>query len=160
VVLAVVVVGTLVAAGAAVWTLYRRADPVGQERYVVPSPAMEPTFSPQDVITAREVDGDEVERGDVVVLHMPDGQGGEERRLERVVGLGGDELAPGPGGTVLLDGEVLDEPYLGPGTVTEHLVTQVVPDGHVFVMGDNRINSYDSRALGPVPVDRVESLVV
>ena len=59
-----------------------------------------------------------------------------------------------------LDGQTLDEPCLAGGEQTPLVETQVVPPGHIFVLGDNREESYDSRTAGPVPIDNVIAIVL
>jgi len=96
------------------------------------------------------------QRGDIVVLHPPVDQG--RPYIKRVIGFPRDHLAIHDG-AVYINGERLDEPYLNgiatswPGTLGSHEI--VVPDGSVFVMGDNRNNSTDSRVFGPVRIDKI-----
>jgi signal peptidase I len=137
------------------------ADPPVSDSYRVPSPEMEPTLSEGDRVHVRGIDDDEVSRGDIVIVNAPspDGQGSLPT-IKRVVAVAGDEIVATPDGEVLINGEVDDEPYLAPGTVTVSLDRQVVPADHVFVMGDNRPNSSDSRLTGPVPNHDVVALVV
>jgi len=122
---------------------------------------MEPTLSHGDQVTARDIDGNKVGRGDVVVVQAPVANGtGSMLIVKRVIAVAGDEIASTlGGGEVLINGEPADEPYLAPGTRTTALDPQEVPAGHVFVMGDNRHNSLDSRSFGPVPVQDVVALV-
>jgi signal peptidase I len=96
------------------------------------------------------------ERGEIVVFHPP--HGGEEKPyIKRVVGLPGEEIGFA-GGSVTIDGEPLPESYVA-GASTECGGTAhcrlTVPEGTVYVLGDNRGNSADSRLFGPVAVDRI-----
>jgi signal peptidase I len=74
--------------------------------------------------------------------------------IKRVVALPGEQVE-GREGVVLVDGLRLVEPYLPDGTVTSSFGPAVVPEGTVWVMGDNRQASADSRSFGPVAVDTV-----
>ena len=87
------------------------------------------------------------QRGDIVVVEAPDG--GDTPLIKRVVGLPGDQIAIQEG-RVLIDGVPLTEPYLQTAMHGSlHPIT--VPADHVFLMGDNRDHSYDSRSFGSVP---------
>ena len=89
-------------------------------------------------------------RGDIVVIDLPEQT---DMLIKRVVALPGEEIDI-RGGKVFIDGILLDEPYLSqPTTGRSGPVT--VPEGYVFVMGDNRGASNDSRAFGPVELERV-----
>lgn len=90
-------------------------------------------------------------RSDIVVIDLP--EAGPELLIKRVIGLPGDTISS-QGGQVLINGEALNEPYISsPGG--RDIPEQVVPPLHVFVMGDNRQFSNDSRNFGPVPIDNV-----
>ena len=80
--------------------------------------------------------------------------------IKRVIGVEGDHIKI-EDGKVYLNGKELEEPYLREGIETESsLFTDVtVPEGCIFVMGDNRPHSTDSRSFGCVPLERVESKV-
>lgn len=100
-----------------------------------------------------------MQRGDIVVIRCTDG----EPLIKRVIAVGGDRLLiDGETGEVHLNGELLDEPYVG-GQKTEpyaFAIETVIPDGHIFVMGDNRGGSLDSRLLGTFPLEQVMGKVV
>ena len=84
--------------------------------------------------------------GEAVGLVQPS----TEEFIKRVVGLPG-ETVEGKDGHVFVNGRRLIEPYLDRGTTTSTFATLTVPPGHLWVMGDNRGNSSDSRVFGPIP---------
>jgi len=89
-------------------------------------------------------------RGDIVVINLP---GQTEMLIKRVVGLPGETIEV-RGGKVYIEGEQVDEPWtVNPGG--SGYGPQTIPPLHVFLMGDNRGASNDSRNFGPVPIDHV-----
>jgi signal peptidase I len=97
-------------------------------------------------------------RGDVVVLHQDSGAS-ERDLIKRVIALPGETIEV-QSCQVVIDGQPLEEPYLDPEALTPgncggDLAPVLVPDDHVFVMGDNRGGSQDSRALGPIEEDEL-----
>ena len=74
--------------------------------------------------------------------------------IKRVIAVGGDRLEI-RGNLVWVNGEPLDEPYLAPGYQMQELEPFYIPAGHIWVMGDNRNDSQDSRLFGPIPVEDV-----
>jgi signal peptidase I len=99
----------------------------------------------------------EPNRGDVVVLHQITGAS-ERDLIKRVIALPGETVEV-RNCTVLIDGRVLNEPYLDPAVVTptdcggDYQSNGPVPENHVFVLGDNRGGSQDSRVIGPISED-------
>jgi len=128
------------------------------QAFYIPSESMVPTLEIGDRVLVNKLSyrtGD-VERGDVVVFARPGGPGadGIADLIKRVVALPG-ETVEGRDGQVLVDGEALDEDYLPPGVATTPFPEYTVPDDHVWVMGDNRGASDDSRRFKGVPLDDV-----
>jgi signal peptidase I len=131
------------------------------QAFWIPSPSMTPTLEVGDRVLVNKLSyrAHDVRRGDLVVFERPpqasSGAEGEIKDLiKRVVAVGGDTLE-GHDGDVYVNGERIDEPYLAAGTPTDNLPRQEIPEGHVFVMGDNRQNSEDSRVFGPVAEDTI-----
>jgi signal peptidase I len=144
--------------------------------FYIPSGSMEPTLNISDRVLVEKVSYrfGEVEHGDVVVfvhdepgLETPGpsnpvagffsglGQAigvvppSDRDFIKRVVGLPGDVINC-RNGDLYRNGEPVDEPYLDPGIRTESCTRTTVGRGQLFVMGDNRANSQDSRVFGPI----------
>ena len=126
------------------------------EAFRIPSESMVPTLEVGDRVFVNKFiyRFTEPERGDVVVFESVNG--GEEDLIKRVVGVAGDEVEV-RNGTLLVNGEDREEPYLNRNLpFNDSYGPSEVPEGHVFVMGDNRANSADSRVFGPLPIENIE----
>ena len=132
------------------------------EVFWIPSESMVPTLQEGDRVLVNKLSykAHDVHRGDVIVFERPPaavhpGQDDEIKDLiKRVVAVGGDTIEARDG-SVYVNGERIEEPYLVEGTPTDGLPLTEVPEGHVFVMGDNRTNSEDSRRFGPIDEDTI-----
>ncbi len=92
------------------------------------------------------------QRFDIVVLKIP--SQGEELLIKRVIGLPGETIEIRDG-LVYVDGNPLEEPFTDDLTHAGHDSTVTVPPLHIYVMGDNRDRSNDSRSFGPVSIDNI-----
>lgn len=123
--------------------------PFVAEVFLIPSESMIPTLHVGDNVLALKFAyriGDP-ERGDLAVLNDPAG----DLVIKRIVGLPGDTVAV-KDGVLYVNGEREREPYVNYRlTDSTFFGPEKVPAGHVFLMGDNRSNSRDSRTFGPVP---------
>ncbi len=127
------------------------------EAFVIPSESMAPTLQVGDRVLANKFiyDFSDPERGDVIVFESVEMEG--QDLIKRVVGTPGDTIAVREG-TLYVNGEPQQEEYLnqqGSGlSPPQDRIT--VPEDSVFVMGDNRANSRDSRFFGAVPEENIE----
>lgn len=150
------------------------------QAFYIPSASMEPQLTSGDrvVVSRLAYDLHEPRRGDVIVFHDPAADDVVDDRfvvvrlgsdalealgilppptkelIKRVVALPG-EVVEGRGGQVFVDDRPLIEPYLDAHVVTSDFGPYLVPEGHLYVLGDNRGNSQDSRRFDGVPTDRV-----
>lgn len=133
--------------------------------YTVPTDSMAPTIGSGDRVLAERVDGDDVRRGDVVVFQ--DSLWGSAPMLKRVVGVGGDRVACcDRQGRLTVNGVPVEEPYLeGSGPASPTAFDTEVPEEELFLLGDHRQDSLDSRNRltdhdhGAVPRDAVSGRV-
>ncbi|WP_043931993.1 signal peptidase I [Bacillus sp. EB01] len=128
---------------------------------VVDGESMNPTLQDQERMIVTKI-GDP-KRFDIVVFHAPDG----EDYIKRVIGLPGDKIEY-KNDVLYINEKTYDEPYLNSykerisqGTLTdsftlkETIGSETVPEGHLFVLGDNRRASRDSRDIGAIPLEKV-----
>jgi signal peptidase I len=145
------------------------------QAFYIPSASMEPTLEVGDRVLVNKLSYDlhDVHRGDIVVFASAPNKewhkAGIDDLVKRVIGLPGETVTQCDGEKVCIDGKVLQESYLPKGTPSIFPTTLPklsdgantcapdspsggckVPAGMVFVMGDNRTNSQDSRANGPI----------
>lgn len=129
---------------------------------IVKGESMMPTLINQDRMVVTKIG--EPERFDVIVFHATE----SEDYVKRVIGLPGDRIEY-KDDVLYINGKAYDEPYLDDykeqltgGPLTESFTleetpigSETVPEGHLFVMGDNRRYSKDSRHIGAISMDQV-----
>ncbi len=144
--------------------------------FYIPSESMVHTLEIDDRVMVSKLSYrfGEIERGDIVVFEtgpvveqsapeavvqaVLDALGirtsANEDLIKRVIALEGDAVEI-LDNQVLVNGEAIPEPYLNPGTLMADMAETIIPPGHIWVMGDNRNASSDSRVFGPIEINDV-----
>lgn len=130
----------------------------------VTSPSMEPTYCVGDLLVVDVSGVGEPRAGQIVVFQGEHG----DLLVKRVVASAGHRVRT-DSDRAIVDGESMQEPYVcqrpaSAGSEIVHMLaareTILVRTNHVFVMGDNRARSYDSRDFGPVHIDRIRATAI
>jgi signal peptidase I len=129
------------------------------QAFYIPSSSMEPTLKIGDRVLVNKLSYHmhDIHQGDIVVFERPPGvseTAAIKDLIKRVIALPG-QTVEARSGTVYVNGKALAETYLPSGTTTTNLPRQKVPAHHIWVMGDNRGNSRDSRFFGAIDEDLV-----
>ncbi len=114
--------------------------------------SMEPTLNPGEFILVNKlaVKLNDVNRGDIIVFHFP--QNPKEDYIKRVIGLPGDSIVI-RSNNVYVNNQEITEPYIA--AEPAYNGSWIVPEGNLFVLGDNRNQSSDSHSWGYVPMNLV-----
>jgi signal peptidase I len=120
--------------------------------------SMEPNFSSGDYLVVDEISYRfrNPGREEVIVLRNP--AKNSEFFIKRIVGLPGEEVVI-RGNKVYIDGELIEENYLPENLALKEDYVFQLNDSQYFVMGDNRLQSYDSRSWGPLSRDGIVGIV-
>jgi signal peptidase I len=130
--------------------------------FVVDGPSMQPNFYTGERLIVNKFiyDFRKPHRGEVIVFHATE----DKDYIKRVIALPGETIRV-EGDNVYVNGELLDEPYIreaveqakknGTSYNLRNFAEKTVPEGTVFVMGDNRTNSQDSRDIGFIEYRRI-----
>jgi signal peptidase I len=130
--------------------------------FVIPTGSMEPTIAIGNRVLAEKISYrffSQPAYGDIVVFNDPNAQ--HPQLIKRIIAVGGQTVDV-KDGAVWVDGKRLVEPYIygKPNELGTVSMPVKVPEGSVWLMGDNRTNSGDSRFFGPVPVAQVQGRAV
>lgn len=129
---------------------------------VVDGPSMQPTLEDRDhmIVNKLKYRFSDMERFDIVIFHAT----ADKDFIKRVIALPGEHVAVSDN-ILYIDGEPVEEPFIDKDNNWLHTEDfrleelpggyEKVPEDHVFVLGDNRNNSTDSRSLGVIPMDEI-----
>ncbi len=137
------------------------------QQYYIDGPSMQTTLMPEDRVLVNKMSYKlhDIHRGDVIVFDRVTNEVQHDDLIKRVLGLPGETLEI-RSCVVYINGVQVEEPYLNSEQTSQiepsarcgshtDMAPVVVPDEQVFVMGDNRVQSFDSRDFGPIDTDKV-----
>lgn len=128
------------------------------ESRFVPSPSMVPTIQVHDrfLLNKTAYWFNTPKRYQIVIFKPPARAGAKDDFVKRIIGLPGETIKIHKG-VVYINDKPLEEPYITPDRApVMEFNSYIIPDDHVFVMGDNRNNSQDSRYWGPLPIENIK----
>jgi signal peptidase I len=132
---------------------------------IVKEHSMEPTLYENNYIflSKQQYTFADIEHGQIIVFrsNIETESGAEKLLIKRVIGLPGDTLSI-LDGSVYLNGKIIDEPYTKDDFTSGYVEEITIPEDRVFVMGDNRQQSLDSRSesVGLIPTDKIIGMAV
>ncbi|WP_368489595.1 signal peptidase I [Clostridium sp. BJN0013] len=134
--------------------VFARVDVIG--------PSMQPTLNNKDILFVEKISTEigHINRGEIVIFNSNNEN--NDNYIKRVIGIADDKINIRDG-KVYLNGQLLSENYLPQGTITEcnsSNTDYVIPEGYIFVLGDNRENSTDSRILGFINIKDIKGHVI
>jgi len=124
------------------------------QRTIVHDVSMQPTLYEGDNLIVEKISPriNNLKRGDIIVFHEPQG---DRQLIKRLIAVAGDTVEI-KDGKVFVNGEALDENYIkGDFTPQGEYSSLTVEEGKLFVLGDNRMNSRDSRSFGTIDISQV-----
>ena len=120
------------------------------QNFVVAGASMDPNLAENQWILVNKLDSPE--RGDIIVFNNPEQNPSTPMLIKRVIGLNSETIKV-EDGNVYIDNKLLTETYID--VSTNRNGTWTIIEGYYFVMGDNRQNSKDSRAFGPISQESI-----